>query len=1040
MEDIKYLKLLDIYILKDDEKIQPEVPVSVDIKLLDKEAVIEASASDEDTATTADEADISMQVINFSEADPQELECAEDGEIVSFETDGFYVYAIVGTETISEQYIDIHGDTYKVTVTYSEDAKIPKDAKLSVTEILEGSAEYQEFYSKAAEAVLDGQEKAVPFARFFDISIMDGEEEIQPQAPVDVKIEFIGNVETQSGARFNAVHFAENSIDVMDASVQLAAEENHAVEAVSFEAEGFSVYGVTYTVDFTYKNYMFSIPGESSILLSELFEILGIEADVAEVTSVEFTDDDLIRIEQLESDWLLTSLMPFDTDELLTVTTRSGIVYHIDVQDDQDVTFPESIKASGGTYYKQGEVQTVTAQYVLTGQGQTDILDTLGLYNTPINTDEIYCTLYYQAYKHSSYNEVIYLLEIRPLDEVLIGTGYSIDNSSLWDIYTPSGNNDIDSSTARYPQTGNPASAQSTKTIAYLKNNSYTHRRALALVFSRPVSGRYNYQLFGSGSSGLVVYKVIEVTYTDGDANGQAFTPDQVYSQRSQINGSTGAWSSVNMPAFVAADGTHTPSWTDHTFTGWKVTASEDENIPVGTVYSAADLPATVHNNVTFEAQWSSHSDKKVTVSKIVNPGTSVTADEIDQTIYIALYDQSTGSFLSDDDGNIIYKEIVITDGIPAPVSVEFDGLSATRYSVREFVEVDGEKVNALHSTFVADGNLIELSGITGYNTDEGGNRITDSDNDADMANADNAWVVFENTYTTEDEPRTLTVSKRWMKNGADITDSITEATATFTLYRSIPNGEDTAVTSVTLDGSVDEPTEGVTDGEFTAWAATFSDYPARDDSGNNYTYKVRETACTPEDYLPYANPGSESPMTEDEYKADQGTIYNKYQKTSITVKKEDDKNNFIPGAVFELYQVATDEAGTSHDVLIQELTVNEEAGYSIPNLISGDYKLREKSAPGGYVIIDSPIEFHVDAIGNSVITWPDGTKPDNVKNLTTTNVQNDTFTVINKEGHELPSTGGSGTLPYTLGGIALIMASALMYGFRMRRRERRLN
>ena len=38
--------------------------------------------------------------------------------------------------------------------------------------------------------------------------------------------------------------------------------------------------------------------------------------------------------------------------------------------------------------------------------------------------------------------------------------------------------------------------------------------------------------------------------------------------------------------------------------------------------------------------------------------------------------------------------------------------------------------------------------------------------------------------------------------------------------------------------------------------------------------------------------------------------------------------------------------------------------------------------------------------------------------------------------GYELPSTGGPGTLPYTLGGIALIMASALMYRFRMRRRE----
>ena len=42
---------------------------------------------------------------------------------------------------------------------------------------------------------------------------------------------------------------------------------------------------------------------------------------------------------------------------------------------------------------------------------------------------------------------------------------------------------------------------------------------------------------------------------------------------------------------------------------------------------------------------------------------------------------------------------------------------------------------------------------------------------------------------------------------------------------------------------------------------------------------------------------------------------------------------------------------------------------------------------------------------------------------------------INNSSGVMLPNTGGSGTLPYTLGGIALIMASALMYGFRLRRR-----
>jgi LPXTG-motif cell wall-anchored protein len=44
------------------------------------------------------------------------------------------------------------------------------------------------------------------------------------------------------------------------------------------------------------------------------------------------------------------------------------------------------------------------------------------------------------------------------------------------------------------------------------------------------------------------------------------------------------------------------------------------------------------------------------------------------------------------------------------------------------------------------------------------------------------------------------------------------------------------------------------------------------------------------------------------------------------------------------------------------------------------------------------------------------------------------------EDGVALPSTGGPGTLLYTLSGLALICGAALMFIFRMRRRERRLN
>ena len=45
------------------------------------------------------------------------------------------------------------------------------------------------------------------------------------------------------------------------------------------------------------------------------------------------------------------------------------------------------------------------------------------------------------------------------------------------------------------------------------------------------------------------------------------------------------------------------------------------------------------------------------------------------------------------------------------------------------------------------------------------------------------------------------------------------------------------------------------------------------------------------------------------------------------------------------------------------------------------------------------------------------------------------TFTVRNEKGTSLPATGGPGTALYTLCGAALLIVSALMYGFRMRHR-----
>ena len=110
-------------------------------------------------------------------------------------------------------------------------------------------------------------------------------------------------------------------------------------ETVSVRDYKLGTYAVKYTVDFHYDELEYNLRGEGDILLSELFAAFGIEKDIRR-SSVEFTNDDLLRLEQIReedviTDWRLVSLKPFDTHEKLTVTLESGEVIELGVTDDQ---------------------------------------------------------------------------------------------------------------------------------------------------------------------------------------------------------------------------------------------------------------------------------------------------------------------------------------------------------------------------------------------------------------------------------------------------------------------------------------------------------------------------------------------------------------------------------------------------------------------------------------------------------------------------------------------------------------------------------
>ena len=326
-------------------------------------------------------------------------------------------------------------ESYVITMTYAPEADIPQGAYLQAEEILEDEtydAHLEETRKTLNEAARTGQqtedgiyagpekeeplffgtrslmtdpeaydrqqaeaasapEPEIVYARFFDITILDADgNEITPKAPVKVSIELLDTDQDeqviQNADAARVVHFGEEETEVVAAE---ALEDT--VAGVAFDAEGFSVYGVVYTVDFHSGDYTYSISGGGSITLRELFEILGIEKDADNVENVVSSDPALIWVgkaqkkttvgalkeghgldaeysaelteEQIAEinartveagEWVLISTQPFDSEEEMTVTMKDGEVFRIRLTDAQITR--NYIAASGETY-------TITVTY-----------------------------------------------------------------------------------------------------------------------------------------------------------------------------------------------------------------------------------------------------------------------------------------------------------------------------------------------------------------------------------------------------------------------------------------------------------------------------------------------------------------------------------------------------------------------------------------------------------------------------------------------------------------------------------------------------
>ena len=171
-------------------------------------------------------------------------------------------------------YADLRESGCSITVNAtSESLPYPKDElSLSVRELEEGSIEYYAYLSDAAKELGEESTDDISFARFFDIEILYNGEKVEPESPVEVKIDYDEAPEIPDGAEMNIVHFGDEGTEVIN-DVQLSKDASE----ISYDQESFSITstivvnpessnnGHDYVLVATYNNKVYTVQNDGSL-------------------------------------------------------------------------------------------------------------------------------------------------------------------------------------------------------------------------------------------------------------------------------------------------------------------------------------------------------------------------------------------------------------------------------------------------------------------------------------------------------------------------------------------------------------------------------------------------------------------------------------------------------------------------------------------------------------------------------------------------------------------------------------------------------
>jgi len=336
--------------------------------------------------------------------------------------------------------------------------------------------------------------------------------------------------------------------------------------------------------------------------------------------------------------------------------------------------------------------------------------------------------------------------------------------------------------------------------------------------------------------------------------------------------------------------------------------------------------------------------------------------------------------------------------------------------------------------------------------------------------------TVLDGNTIINYEVTEIDVTKDWI----DINETHTppgNAKVTFALYK---NSETEPVGVIELDGAVDDALTEKDSGEHTAWIASFRELQKYDDNNDLIVYTVKEAkmtigettfTVTEDGGVRKIDTGDKTyVVTEGSIENNEAVITNTESGISINVTKKwvKDGTELIAEQIqekapisFVLHQVLSKDGIEKQDRVFTGIPGHPDGVFTISydserkdweivsirglktvdtaTVTDGNGETTTvENCDASYYVVETDVT--ADAGYNLAITYSQKSEADDPvaepKSVAVTD-NNATITIVNSEtpGTPLPATGGSGTLIYTIAGMALIVLAGVLLVSRRKRR-----